>query len=179
MAAGRRSDSARAERLSEKKLTSLYREYYPKVYNHIYYRVLSRELTEDLVSEVFIRVVRSYQKFDPTKSAFSTWIFRITHNILIDHYRSSKPSVPLDDILGSEPSSEDSYEGLDEHEKEVRRLLEYLDDEERELVFLRFHEEKKVSEIADLLGMNPSTVSTKLSRALAKMRAHTEDSLHG
>ena len=166
------NESVPLRRLSDDALTRLYTLYYPKIYNHVYYRILEREQTEDLVSDIFVKVVRGYPGFDPKKASFSTWVFHITHNTLIDYYRSNRNTVPLDQENVPEPSCEDEYRGLDDHARQVRQLLVYLDDEERELIYLKYHEEKTNSEISALLDMNPSTVSTKLSRALAKMRAH-------
>lgn len=165
-----RSSSANGRSLSNDELGDLYRTYYPRVYNHVYYRLLNRECTEDLVSEVFVKVVRNLDGFDSTKASFGTWLFHITRNTLIDHYRKPRNLVMFDDAGGFEPIVEDDYTGLDEHAMEVRHLLALLDEADRELVFLKYHEEMKNSEIAQLLNMNASTVSTRLSRALRTMQ---------
>jgi len=149
--------------------------YYPRVYNHVYYRLLSREQTEDVVSAIFLKVVHGFPTFDSSRASFSTWLFHITHNALTDYYRSRRPAASLDDENVCEPAEEDEYAGLDERASEVRQLLAFLDAEDRELIFLKYHEEKTNIEIADLLDMNPSTVSTRLSRAIVRMRDHISD----
>ena len=153
-------------------LESLYRENFQKVYNYAYYRLLDPALAEDLTSAVFVKAVENFERFDPSKAKFSTWIMRIAHNTLIDHYRTRKTNAPLDDIDGCEPACEDDYPALDDHAAEVARLLSFLSEEDRELVFLKYYEEKRNVEIAQMLDMNPATVATRLHRALATMRKH-------
>ena len=153
-------------------LESLYRDNFQKVYNYAYYRVLNPALAEDLTSTVFVKIVENIDRYDPSKAAFSTWAIRIAHNTIVDHFRKQKVNVPLDDLGANEPSSTDEYPALDEHAKEVARLLSFIEEEDRELVYLKYYEDKRNVEIAEIFDMNPSTVATRLHRALATMRAH-------
>ena len=153
-------------------LEKLYRENFQKVYNYAYYRLLDPTLAEDLTSAVFEKAVASFDRFDASKASFSTWVMRIAHNTLIDHYRTRRESVPLDDLGPREPSTTDEYPELDDHAKEVERLLSFISEQDRELVFLKYYEHKKNVEIARMLDMNPATVATRLRRALATMREH-------
>lgn len=156
-------------------LESLYRDNFQKVYNYAYYRLLNPALAEDVTSEVFVKAVASYERFDPSKASLSTWILRIAHNTLIDYYRTRKVYVSLDDLGSFEPASPDDYPALDDRTKEVARLLTFISGEDRELVFLKYYEDKRNVEIAQLLGLNPSTVATRLRRALMTMREHAGD----
>ena len=151
---------------------ALYRESFQKVYNYAYYRVLDPELAEDLTSVVFMKAIDNFDRFDPSKAKFSTWVMRIAHNTVIDHYRTRKVNAPLENLCEREPSCEDEYPALDERAEEVARLLSFISEEDRELVFLKYYENKRNVEIAQMLDMNPTTVATRLRRALATMRAH-------
>ena len=152
----------------------LYRANYSRVLSYACYRLLDRDLAEDIVSETFLKAARSFDSYDPERTKFTTWVFAIMRNCIIDYWRRNRPVYDIDDAPETVFATTDSYEGLDDTPKIAAKLLTVLDDEERELVFLKYHEEKKNTEIADELGMNPSTVATKLSRALAKMRAEAE-----
>ena len=99
---------------------------------------------------------------------------RITHNAVVDRFRKNKPSVPIDEVKYDEPSCEDEYPGLDDRQEKVAGLLALLSGEDREMVFLKYYEEKKNVEIAEILDMNPSTVATRLRRALLTMRKKAE-----
>ena len=164
----------RRNRLSERDLekrefTRLYQESYSVVYNYVRYRMASDE-AEDIVSEAFMLAARSFRSFDPSRAKFSTWVIKIAINCMNTYYRRERPTVDVDEIapiLVSEGSEEDV---IDDREL-VDRLLGVLDDDERELVVLKCREDMRNVDIAQQLGMNASTVSTLLSRAVAKMRA--------
>ena len=157
--------------MDDRQLENLYRANFQKVDNDAYYRLLEHADAEDVTSTVFLKAVANIDRFDPSKASFSTWILRIAHNVMIDRYRTRKPSVPLEAISGNEPSCEDEYPALDERQKHVAELLSCLSEDDRELVYLKYYQDKKNIEIAQLLDMNPSTVATRLRRALILMRS--------
>ena len=161
--------------MDERQLENLYRANFQKVYNYAYYRLLNAAEAEDATSAVFVKVVANIDKYDPSKASFSTWITRIAHNVLVDGFRTRKPTVPLDQLTVNEPSNEDDYPVLDDKQERVAKLLSNLSPEDRELVYLKYYQEKKNIDIAQLLDMNPSTVATRLRRALQTMRAHAEE----
>lgn len=149
-----------------------YRENYSRVYNYVFYRLLDRSQTEDVVSEAFFRAARAFDGFDASKASFSTWVIAIAKNCIIDLFRRSHPSGNIEDIPERVFATEDSYDELDETHEEAVALLALLNEEEREIIYCKYYREMKNAEIAEELGLNASTVATKLSRALAKMRAH-------
>lgn len=147
-----------------------YRESYQLVYNYVLRRMASREATEDVVADAFLNAARAYDRFDPSRAKFSTWVISIAHNCMRDWWAHHPAIEPI----GAVPervyvSSDGSVERLGDVDL-AERLLRVLDDEERRLVFLKYYEERRNVEIAEELGMNASTVSTKLARAMAKMR---------
>lgn len=152
--------------------SKMYDEYYPKIYNYVYYRLLHRQNTEDLVSEIFIKVVTKCDTYDESKAMFSTWIYRIAQNSLIDFYRARKVNENIDDyeFLISD-DSEDKFSDLEnDYTKTVRILLAELTEDERSLVYMKYYEDMKNKQIAEILDMNESTVSTKFSRIMKKLR---------
>lgn len=152
----------------------LYRESYEVVYNYIGFRMAGDAAVEDVVAESFLKAAKSFGKFDPSQAKFSTWVVSIARNCMADHWRKSRPAATLDGVPDSVLALEDDYPSLNEDEALVRRLLRCLDDEARELVFMKYYEGKKNVDIARELGMNESTVATKLHRALRKMRTAAE-----
>ena len=148
-----------------------YRACYPMVYNYVFRRMSSREATEDVVSEAFLRAARFYDRFDERRAKFSTWVISIARNCISDYFSREAPVSPLDEV----PEGAYSDEGLHVEQlgdaELVQHLLSSLDETERELVYMKYYEGKRNVEIAEALGMNASTISTKLARALSKMRA--------
>ncbi|MBO4365067.1 MAG: RNA polymerase sigma factor [Eggerthellaceae bacterium] len=156
-------------------LETLYRNNFQKVYSYVYYRVLDPAIAEDVTADVFMKVVANYDRFDPARASFSTWAMRIAHNTLVDYYRMRKVHVPIDQLGAEEPHLEDDYPALDEKQAEVARLLSFLSPDDREIIFLKYHEDMKNVEIARLLGMNPATVATRIRRALQTMRSQVKE----
>ena len=95
--------------MDSQQLESLYRANFQKVYNYAYYRLLNAAEAEDATSTTFVKAIANFDRFDPSKASFSTWVLRICHNVIVDRYRANKPSVPIDEIKYDEPSSEDEY----------------------------------------------------------------------
>ena len=100
-------------------LEEIYEEFFPRIYNYIYYRLLHREETEDLVSRIFLKVAEHLHEYDPKKAKLDTWIFRIAERTLIDHFRTRRSQLSL----------EDENAGLEnrfrvEFEEEYERILE-------------------------------------------------------
>ena len=157
-----------AKEIQEREFTKLYLGSYGIVYNYVRSRMGSDD-AEDVVADAFMLAARSFGSFDPKRAKFSTWVIKIAMNCMASHYRKSHATVDLEEVpegLFAEQGEEDT---VDDREL-AHQLLGLLDDEERELVLMKYRDGKRNIEIAQELGMNPSTVSTMLSRALAKMR---------
>ena len=114
----------------------VYEKYFSDIYNFIYGQILHRERAEDLVSDIFVKAMTNYERFDPSRASVRTWLTNIARNTLIDDYRknSIRKSVSLDDEDNyTEPSYEDEYKVLKEDdEREVYRILSLLSESERE-----------------------------------------------
>ena len=148
----------------------LYLDCYSRVYNYVRYRMADSDDAEDVVSEAFMLAARSFDRFDPTRAKFSTWVTTIAVNCMNSYYRKKRPAVAIDEV--PEAAFEDHDEWHDDlSDRElVRELLGVLSPEERELVLLKYQEGLRNVDIAERLEMNASTVSTKLAHALTKMR---------
>ena len=153
----------------ERDFERLYRESYSTVYGWVRVRMSSDEDAQDVVSEAFLNAARAFGSFDPSRAKFSTWVTTIARNCMISHFRKQRPSVTLEDVPETTYMVSGGQENVDD-QLLAKALLACLDDEERELVALKYREGLRNVEIAKELGMNPSTVATKLVRALNKMR---------
>ena len=153
----------------------LYEEYLPKVFRYVRYRVNDLQVAEDLTSGVFEKALTSFSKFSSDKASFSTWIFTIARNTVIDHYRvrGRRQMVSLDEAAIEVPSSELRPEEAVEKQEERERLracLSELSREEQEIVSLKFGSGLNNRQIARTTGLSESNVGTKLYRAVRKLR---------
>lgn len=130
------------------------------------------EDAEDIVQESFINAYRYLNSFDQ-RLKFSSWLYRITHNAAVSFFRKAKarPQVVVgedgDDLLDRIASDHDLMEEI--HEKltatQVRDVLERLDPKYREVLVLRYLEDKEYQEISDILQKPIGTVGTLINRA--------------
>ena len=143
-----------------------------RIYKHVYYRVGNTKDAEDLTQEVFIRAWQAIGRYKITASPFIAWLMRISHNLVIDYYRSTKDTAYLD----SEPafiSSTSSTERLaEEHynQQELRKAILQLPDDQQQVILMSFIEGFSYVEIAGVLGKREGTVRVILHRALKKLR---------
>lgn len=156
--------------------TRLYRESYPKVYGYVRRRMEGDAAAEDIVAEAYLFAARSFHRYDPKMAQFSTWVIRIAINCMVSHYRKERPHASLDELPEWSSTQSDESSAIDDREL-VNQLLDELDERDRILVLMKYRDGKRNVEIAEELGMNPSTISTALARALAKMREAYERSM--
>ena len=162
------------EDADRREFARLYQESYELVYNYVRYRMASDE-AEDVVSEAYLLAARNFHRFDPTRAKFSTWVIHIAINCMNSHWRRVRTTVDLEQVPEGAFAVE-STEGSVDDRALVDTLLDVLDEREREMVLMKYREDMRNADIARALDMNASTVSTILSRALAKMRVVAERS---
>lgn len=148
----------------------LYRESFSTVYGYVLFKVRDREVACDVTSEAFLRAARYFARYNRETAKFSTWVISIARNCVVDYYRKHKDHASIDDVpMAVLATDADQVERV--HDADLAsRLLAVLADEDREIVRMKYLEGWGNSEIARELGMNPSTVSTRIQRALSKMR---------
>ena len=171
---------SRAQRGQEKAFSELFNYFYPKIFRYISFRV-NQEDVEDLVSEVFLRVVDKLKKYQKTsKGNFSAWVFRIAHNLVIDFYRRRKEYLQLTDPETGElkfdipDASLNPAETAIQHEehRQIREIMKNLSDSHREVLQLKFLEGFSNSEIAGIIGKSEGNVRVIQLRALRELRKY-------
>ncbi len=133
---------------------------------------VSHEEAEDILQEVFIKVYRNLNEFDDSLK-FSSWIYRITHNQVISEYRKHKARPEIvtwetkDEFINNIVSDFDITQEveLDYLRKKIDSIFRQLKDEYREILILRFFEDKSYEEISDILKKPLGTVATLINRA--------------
>lgn len=141
----------------------IYNEYFDRVYYKILSTVKNAEDAEDIAQEVFISVYKNLKKFRSESNVY-TWIYRIAINKTYDFFRKKKMDVELNDEILNIESQEDFNVPLLLEEK-----LKKLPFQEREIVLLKDIYGYKLREIADMKGMNLSTVKTVYYKAIKDM----------
>ena len=132
-------------------------------------RVQRRADAEDLCEEVFEKVFRKLSEYDRGKAALSTWIFTITRNTVIDHYRKNKPTEEIDENIPSDSAVDTSLlenETMTELAAALRRLPQELQD----IVVLLYYDRKPLTEIAEMMHLSYGAVKLRHQKALTLLR---------
>ncbi len=151
----------------------LYDYYLPAIYRFILLKVGHREEAEDLTHQVFLKAWQNISGFTEKGFPFSSWLYRIARNAVIDYYRKSKPVVSIDeDIILEQLIIHPDITALDS-KKDIARImasLRELKDIERDVVIMRFVEDLSVKEIAITISKSEGAVKVIQHRALNKIK---------
>ena len=150
-------------------IETLYAQYSGKVMGYIHARVRNRADAEDLCADVFEKIQRKLEGFDPSKASVSTWIFTITRNTVIDHYRRSRPSEELDENLSDDTELDEDLLNS-ESLSELAGALRSLPEEMRDIIVLRYYDGKPLTEIAELMNLSYGAVKLRHQNAVLMLR---------
>ena len=151
-----------------------------RVRNYIRMMVKDHDLTEDIFQETFIKAVRVIDEGRYCDNGkFLSWVLRIAHNQVIDHFRNQRQNKTVNesdkgyDVLGTlrfaEPTIEDTLVS-EQTERDIRALVEQLPDEQREVVRMRYFANMSFKEIAEQTGVSINTALGRMRYALINLR---------
>ncbi len=183
--------------LSDEKLVGLYKSglneafavllnrHKDRIYNYISFVTKNESLTDDIFQETFIKAVVCLQKGTYSENGkFGAWLSRIAHNLLIDHYRRTNYENTLSndeaeyDIFNDMKLCEESIEDdliREQQLKDVVALLDFLPDNQREVVYLRFYENLSFNEIAEQTGVSINTALGRMRYALINLKSMVKE----
>lgn len=141
------------------------------LFRYIAVRVSDRELAKDLMQDTFTKTWKTLADGGKIQN-LKAFLYKVAHNLIIDHYRQQKPTSSLEDLQeqGFEPSAESPDLASRIDAKNVLALLNRLKPEFREIIVLRYVEDFKPKEIAQILGLQENLVSVRIHRALNALR---------
>jgi RNA polymerase sigma-70 factor, ECF subfamily len=154
----------------------LYERYYARVYRYVYHRLANPTDAEDITALVFMKALEALPSYQSRRNTFAPWIFRITRNAVIDHYRRRRFQTSIDDLEHHSGESDPAGYVLNcERAEELAALVQHLSDEQRDVVLLRFAGDLSFAEIGAVLKKNEPAVRMLLHRGLRKMKTVMED----
>ncbi len=168
---------------NESALELLINTYKNRIYSFIYNKVLDRDVTEDLFQDTFIKVILTLKKGQYREEGkFLPWVLRIAHNLMIDYFRRNKKSKILAtsnefdvfDFIADESLSADYQIVKEQILTDVRRLVDELPDDQREVLLMRMYKDMSFKEIADETGVSINTALGRMRYALLNMRKLVE-----
>jgi RNA polymerase sigma-70 factor (ECF subfamily) len=149
----------------------LYRMYYDAIFRYCAHRLFEREAAEDVTSQVFLGVVEKFQSFKGNEQQFRNWLYKIATNAVNDHFRkTARRNNLLEGAAERANSHDDDYGASPEKLALLREAMLALKPRYQTIITLRFFENLKPTEIADVLDSSPGAVRSQMARALAKLR---------
>lgn len=150
-----------------------------RIYSFIFSKVMDRDITEDIFQDTFIKVIRTLKKGKYNEEGkFLPWVMRIAHNLVIDHFRRNKRMPKFQsrndfDIFDVISDGEESmeYEMItSQMHEDVRKLVEELPDDQKEVLTMRIFKEMSFKEIADSTDVSINTALGRMRYALINLR---------
>ncbi len=163
----------------------LLNRYKSNIHAYIYYIVRDRDLTEDIFQETFVKVIMTIKQGRYTENGkFKAWITRIAHNLIIDHFRQERNenTISNDEVEVDLFNYMRLCEGTVEDHlvqaqvfSDVKKMVEYLPDNQREVLEMRYYRNMSFKEIADRTGVSINTALGRMRYAILNMRRMAQE----
>ena len=163
----------------ESALSLLIERHKSKIYGFIYSKVSDRDISNDIFQDTFMKVIRTLKtKSYNEEGKFLPWVMRIAHNLIVDYYRNNKKMPMQRDteefsifsvIHDNNPNIESQIIGL-QIETDLRKLVEELPEDQKEVLVMRMYQDLSFKEISDLTGVSINTALGRMRYALMNLR---------
>ncbi|NQX84713.1 MAG: sigma-70 family RNA polymerase sigma factor [Flavobacteriaceae bacterium] len=164
---------------SENSLAILIERHKQKIYSFIYSKVYDRNITEDIFQDTFIKVIRTLKlgKYNE-EGKFLPWVMRIAHNLVIDYFRKSNRIPTFDNrgefnifsVISDSSLNAESRIIKDQVESDVRRLIEELPEDQKQVLVMRMYNDMSFKEISENTGVSINTALGRMRYALINLR---------
>jgi RNA polymerase sigma-70 factor, ECF subfamily len=169
----------RAQQGDRAALEELYLLHFDRIYSYLHMSVGNRHDAEDLTTQTFMKMLESIKRFRWQSAPFSAWLFRIAHNLAMDHFRASRRWQPEEEVpepLGeTEPSAEAAaFQSIGR--QSMLELIENLSQEQKQVLTLKFVLNLPNAEVATILGKTEGAIKSLQHRALVSLQKQINNS---
>jgi RNA polymerase sigma-70 factor (ECF subfamily) len=170
---------ARAQEGDREALEELYLLHFDRIYSYLHMSVGNRHDAEDLTTQTFVKMLESIGRFRWQSAPFSAWLFRIAHNLAMDHFRAHRRWQPEEEVPEPPGSAEPSAEHEAMHSigrQSMLKLIENLSAEQQQVLSLKFVFNFSNGDVATILGKTEGAVKSLQHRALVSLQKQIGDS---
>jgi RNA polymerase sigma-70 factor (ECF subfamily) len=154
----------------------LYHRNKAALYRYFLRQIQRAALAEEFAHDVWLRVINTRQSYLPT-AKFTTYLFQIAHNRLVDHFRKSSTSNEIDcgepfieAVAANHADNPETAAGNTQIQRALARLIQELPPEQREVFLLKEEANLSIEEIANVISENPETVKSRVRYAVKKLK---------
>ena len=168
----------------EQALNELIIRHKQRIYNFIYSKVYDRDITEDIFQDAFIRVIRTLKggKYNE-QGKFLPWVMRITHNLIIDHFRKTNRMPKFENredfnifsVLTDDSMNAEGTMIKEQIEDSLQSLIDTLPEEQRVVLHMRIYKDMSFKEISEQTGVSINTALGRMRYALINLRRTIEE----
>jgi len=161
-----------ASKANPEKFAPIYDKYYEQLFRYIYQRVDDKEQAFDLTQQVFVKALEKLHKYEFKGVPFSSWLYRIAYNEIIDLFRAQKLNRAVNiDTVGIHSLSEEIQETkIDEYHDKIVNIISELPEDELQLIEMRFFEKRAFKEIGEILNITENNAKVKTYRVIEKLK---------
>ncbi len=163
----------RAKRGDGDALAGLYDAYVQRIYRYVALRLRDASEAEDLTEQVFMKMLESIASFQPSRAPFSAWLFRIAHNLVVDHQRKQRSRARYIQMEAPLLRSEDPSElaVVEVQMAAVREAVKKLPASQQQVIALRFGGQQSIAEVAQVMSRSQAAVKSLQYKAIQTLRA--------
>ncbi len=163
----------------ESALATLINRHQSKIYGFIFSKISDRDLTDDIFQDTFIKVIKTLKSNSYNEEGkFLPWVMRIAHNLIIDHFRKNKKmpmfreteEFSIFSIMTDNSQTVENRMITDQVEKDLKKLIEELPDDQKEVLVMRIYQDLSFKEISELTGVSINTALGRMRYALMNLR---------
>lgn len=148
----------------------LYSIFLDRIYRYVFYQVKDKMTAEDFTEEIFLKAWKAIVSYKGKGQAFSSWLYRIAHNYVIDDFRKRRKRASLEmetAVIGGKPEQESEGESA---RQELLEGISCLPPQQKQVIILKFIEGLDNSEIEQIMGKSQGAIRVMQMRALATLR---------
>ena len=151
----------------------LYDRYFQQMYRFVFSRMRDQTAAEDVTSEVFLKALRSISRYQDTGRPFAAWLYQIAANAVADRYRAHRPTLDIDALfdLGTSGPGLDDIAIQGDQVRRVWTIVETLPAPQRTAMVLKFQEDMKLADIAQVMGKSEGAVKLLIHRGVTRIRS--------
>src|SRR5881392_4535237 len=164
---------ARGQQADRAALEELYLIHFDRIYSYLHVTVGNRHDAEDLTTQTFLKMIESINKFRWQSAPFSAWLFRIAHNLAMDHFRARRRWQPEEEVPEPPGEEEPSAELQAMHSIGRQSMLELIEDlssEQQQVLTLKFVFNFQNADAATILGKTEGAIKSLQHRALVSLQ---------
>ncbi|MDA6070618.1 sigma-70 family RNA polymerase sigma factor [Flavobacterium sp. AC] len=164
---------------NENALSTLIKRHESKIYGFIYSKIADRDISNDIFQDTFIKVIKTLKSNSYNEEGkFLPWVMRISHNLIVDHFRKTKKmpmyreteEFSIFSVMSDDSLTIENKMIFDQVEVDLKKIIEELPSDQKEVLVMRMYQDMSFKEISEITGVSINTALGRMRYALMNLR---------